>query len=81
MSEQQRAAIVTGAAGGIGRELVVGLLGKGLRVAAVDRGAKVSLSRGAPWVITAEDLAAHREQKAPRHSLTSHPAQQSFQFQ
>jgi NAD(P)-dependent dehydrogenase (short-subunit alcohol dehydrogenase family) len=37
MSEQQRAAIVTGAAGGIGRELVLGLLGKGLRVAAVDR--------------------------------------------
>jgi hypothetical protein len=39
------------------------------------------LCRGAPWVITAEDLAAHREQKAPRHSLTSNPAQQSFQFQ
>jgi len=37
MSEQQRTAIVTGAAGGIGRELVVGLLGMGLRVAAVDR--------------------------------------------
>jgi len=40
MSEQHRAAIVTGAAGGIGRELVVGLLGKGLRVAAVDRSAQ-----------------------------------------
>src|SRR6266700_712479 len=37
MSEQQRVAIVTGAAGGIGRELVMGLLGKGLKVAAVDR--------------------------------------------
>jgi NAD(P)-dependent dehydrogenase (short-subunit alcohol dehydrogenase family) len=37
MSEQRRAAIVTGAAGGIGRELVLGLLGKGLKVAAVDR--------------------------------------------
>ena len=37
MSEQSRAAIVTGAAGGIGRELVLGLLGNGLRVAAVDR--------------------------------------------
>ena len=37
MSGQQRTAIVTGAAGGIGRELVLGLLGKGLRVAAVDR--------------------------------------------
>src|ERR1700747_553462 len=35
MSEQQRAAVVTGAAGGIGRELVLGLLGKGLRGAAV----------------------------------------------
>ena len=29
MSEQQRVAIVTGAAGGIGRELVLGLLGTG----------------------------------------------------
>jgi NAD(P)-dependent dehydrogenase (short-subunit alcohol dehydrogenase family) len=37
MSEQQRVAIVTGAAGGIGRELVLGLLGKRLKVAAVDR--------------------------------------------
>jgi NAD(P)-dependent dehydrogenase (short-subunit alcohol dehydrogenase family) len=37
MSEQQRAAIVTGAAGGIGRELVLGLLGQGIGVAAVDR--------------------------------------------
>jgi NAD(P)-dependent dehydrogenase (short-subunit alcohol dehydrogenase family) len=40
MSEQQRTAIVTGAAGGIGRELVLGLLGKELRVAAVDRTAQ-----------------------------------------
>jgi NAD(P)-dependent dehydrogenase (short-subunit alcohol dehydrogenase family) len=32
MSEQQRVAIVTGAAGGIGRELVLGLLGEGLAV-------------------------------------------------
>src|SRR5690349_5215156 len=37
MSETQRVAIVTGAAGGIGRELVMGLLGKGIKVAAVDR--------------------------------------------
>jgi NAD(P)-dependent dehydrogenase (short-subunit alcohol dehydrogenase family) len=37
MSEQQRVAIVTGAAGGIGRELVLGLLGNDLKVAAVDR--------------------------------------------
>jgi len=38
------------------------------------------LCRGAPWVLKAEDLAAYGE-KAPRHSLTSNPAQQSFQFQ
>src|SRR6201981_2166964 len=37
MSEQQRVAIVTGAAGGIGRELVLGMLGKGVEIAAVDR--------------------------------------------
>src|SRR6266852_3286054 len=37
MSEQQHVAVVTGAAGGIGRELVLGLLGTGLKVAAVDR--------------------------------------------
>jgi NAD(P)-dependent dehydrogenase (short-subunit alcohol dehydrogenase family) len=40
MSEQQRVAIVTGAAGGIGRELVLGLLGKEINVAAVDRTAR-----------------------------------------
>ena len=40
MSEQRRAAIVTGAAGGIGQELVLGLLGKVLKVAAVDRTAQ-----------------------------------------
>jgi hypothetical protein len=39
------------------------------------------LCRGAPWVIKTEDLAACREQKAPRHSLTPNSAQQSFQFQ
>jgi NAD(P)-dependent dehydrogenase (short-subunit alcohol dehydrogenase family) len=37
MGESQRVAIVTGAAGGIGRALVGGLLGAGIRVAAVDR--------------------------------------------
>jgi NAD(P)-dependent dehydrogenase (short-subunit alcohol dehydrogenase family) len=40
MSEQQRVALVTGAAGGIGRALVGGLLGQGLAVAAVDRTAE-----------------------------------------
>jgi NAD(P)-dependent dehydrogenase (short-subunit alcohol dehydrogenase family) len=50
MSEQQRVALVTGAAGGIGRELVLGLLGKGLRVAAVDRTAQglAELAQAAP---------------------------------
>jgi NAD(P)-dependent dehydrogenase (short-subunit alcohol dehydrogenase family) len=37
MSAEQRVALVTGAAGGIGRALVGGLLGQGLKVAAVDR--------------------------------------------
>jgi NAD(P)-dependent dehydrogenase (short-subunit alcohol dehydrogenase family) len=37
MSDKQRTAIVTGAAGGIGRAMVGGLLGAGMRVAAVDR--------------------------------------------
>jgi NAD(P)-dependent dehydrogenase (short-subunit alcohol dehydrogenase family) len=40
MSAEQRVAIVTGAAGGIGRALVGGLLSKGLKVAAVDRAAE-----------------------------------------
>jgi NAD(P)-dependent dehydrogenase (short-subunit alcohol dehydrogenase family) len=40
MSASQRVVIVTGAAGGIGRALVGGLLGAGLNVAAVDRTAE-----------------------------------------
>jgi NAD(P)-dependent dehydrogenase (short-subunit alcohol dehydrogenase family) len=40
MSAEHRVAIVTGAAGGIGRALVGGLLGQGLQVAAVDRTAE-----------------------------------------
>jgi NAD(P)-dependent dehydrogenase (short-subunit alcohol dehydrogenase family) len=38
MSEQQRAAIVTGASGGIGRELVLGLLGNDLKIGSGRRG-------------------------------------------
>ena len=38
------------------------------------------LCRGAPWVLKAEDLPAYGK-KAPRYSLTSNPAQESFQFQ
>jgi NAD(P)-dependent dehydrogenase (short-subunit alcohol dehydrogenase family) len=37
MTENQRVAIVTGAAGGIGRAMVRGLLAAGIRVAGVDR--------------------------------------------
>jgi NAD(P)-dependent dehydrogenase (short-subunit alcohol dehydrogenase family) len=37
MSDTQRVAIVTGAAGGIGRAMTQGLLAAGTRVAGVDR--------------------------------------------
>src|SRR5437763_883958 len=40
MSDKERVAIITGAAGGIGRALVGGLLDAGIRVAAVDRTAE-----------------------------------------
>ena len=39
------------------------------------------LCRGAPWVIKVEDMAAYRERKPSRRSLTSDPTQQSFGFQ
>ena len=39
------------------------------------------LCRGAPWVIKVEDMAAYREQKPSRCSLTSDPTQQRFRFQ
>jgi NAD(P)-dependent dehydrogenase (short-subunit alcohol dehydrogenase family) len=67
MAETQRTAIVTGAAGGIGRALVKGLLGAGHRVAAVDRTAEGLAAlmaengrqRGGPDLLTIEaDLAA-----------------------
>ena len=37
MAETQRVAIVTGAAGGIGRAMTSGLLAAGIKVAGVDR--------------------------------------------
>jgi len=50
MSDKERVAIVTGAGGGIGRELVNGLLAAGIRVAAVDlsEAALAGLAAGAP---------------------------------
>ena len=53
MSEQQRVAIVTGAAGGIGRELVLSLLGKEIKVAAVDRTAQGLASPSRAWAAAA----------------------------
>lgn len=64
---EARTAIVTGAAGGIGRAFVKGLLGAGCRVAAVDRAAEGLAAlmaengrqRGGPDLLTIEaDLAA-----------------------
>jgi NAD(P)-dependent dehydrogenase (short-subunit alcohol dehydrogenase family) len=60
MSDKQRVAIMTGAAGGIGRVLVKGLLGAGVQVAAVDR------TRAGLDTVTA----AAREQGRERNLLT-----------
>jgi NAD(P)-dependent dehydrogenase (short-subunit alcohol dehydrogenase family) len=60
MRDAQRAAIVTGAAGGIGRAMVQGLLGAGVKVAAVDR------TRDGLDTVTA----AAREQGRERNLLT-----------
>jgi hypothetical protein len=38
------------------------------------------LCRGAPWVIKVEDMAAYREQKPPRRSLTSDPPNRALCF-
>jgi NAD(P)-dependent dehydrogenase (short-subunit alcohol dehydrogenase family) len=54
MSDKQRAAIVTGAAGGIGRAMVRGLLDAKIRVAAVDRTRE--------GLATLEDSARERQQ-------------------
>jgi NAD(P)-dependent dehydrogenase (short-subunit alcohol dehydrogenase family) len=58
MSESQRMAIVTGAAGGIGRAMTLGLLAAGIRVAAVDRdrGPLEALAAVARDVRTATEL-------------------------
>ena len=45
MAENQRVAIVTGAAGGIGRAMTRGLLAAGIRVAGVDRDREFSERR------------------------------------
>lgn len=49
MQGKDRTAIVTGAAGGIGRKLVRGLLGAGVRVAAVDRDREVLAACASKW--------------------------------
>ena len=58
MAETQRVAIVTGAAGGIGRAMVRGLLAAGIRVAGVDRDREplAVLAANANEESTADDL-------------------------
>jgi NAD(P)-dependent dehydrogenase (short-subunit alcohol dehydrogenase family) len=67
MSEQQRVAIVTGAAGGIGRALVDGLLGQRLNVVAVDRTAE--------GLAELETAAAAKQQAANLMTITADLAQ------
>jgi NAD(P)-dependent dehydrogenase (short-subunit alcohol dehydrogenase family) len=67
MSEQQRVALVTGAAGGIGRALVGGLLGQGLKVAAVDRTAE--------GLAELAEAARERQQGANLHTIEADLAQ------
>jgi NAD(P)-dependent dehydrogenase (short-subunit alcohol dehydrogenase family) len=67
MSEQQRVAIVTGAAGGIGRALVDGLLGQRLKVVAVDRTAE--------GLAELEAAAAAKQQAADLMTITADLAQ------
>jgi NAD(P)-dependent dehydrogenase (short-subunit alcohol dehydrogenase family) len=76
MSEQQRVALVTGAAGGIGRELVLGVLGKGLKVAAVDRIAQglADLAQAAQEQQNGANLmTSRRTLHATRRSMRSSP--------
>jgi NAD(P)-dependent dehydrogenase (short-subunit alcohol dehydrogenase family) len=60
MAENQRVAIVTGAAGGIGRAMTRGLLAAGIRVAGVDRDRKPleALTAGAGEQGKQDDLLA-----------------------
>lgn len=71
MSERQRVALVTGAAGGIGRAMVHGLLGQGLAVAAVDRSAEglAALVEGAAERQQAANLLATEADLADEASI------------
>ena len=67
MSEPRRVAIVTGAAGGIGRAITRGLLAAGIRVAGVDRdrGPLEALAASAREQDKAEDLLTIQADKRP----------------